>query len=287
MWNYLVYNLSSRIVVQPAMQDYTGFSVKVKRMFNLCDCTGGRTATLTLHITRSGQPTTGVVVRPVQQQTTQNQATEDQEVRKPLINRIPYALGFYVGVVPQNTYIERHTDKGGFGQHNQNIVHYGSDADDGISYQLSQLNYSGGGAQLQAHITYNFSAADCGQTICSAQLKILPVMLSGQISVAETSPGSGEYTANVSEVTSPTQSLGLAQYASYRKKDADLSDSQLDMSNRWQIQTSWQGGCTTADASDATYYRTSYNLYPSLDIFQSVAQNMVNKIKADEQSGTQ
>ena len=282
MWNYLVYNLSSKMVIQPALQDYTGFSVKIKRRFNLCDCAdSSKGATLTIYITRTGQQISGTTERQTEQtqqeQQSANQGTQQSDAS--LINSVPYALGFYVGLVPQNTYIQTHTDKGGFSQHNSAVQHYESDADTGISHQLSPINYSANGISIVSTVSYAFSSEDNGQYVCSAELKILPVMLSGQVSVERQDD---QYVASITEPDNPTQSLSLSQYTMYRRRNSTLSDDLLAQTNRWQIHACWQGGCTSADTSDATYYRTSYNLYPNVDIIQSIARNMVDRAETQE-----
>ena len=334
MWNYLVYNLSSRVTVQPALQDYTGFSVKIKRRFNMCGCSGadvgGGMASLTIELKRvSGQRTKGSVQR---QQVVDQQATTQQTGQQQtgyLIKKVPYALGFYVDAVPQNTYIQTHTDKGGFSQYNKAVQHYvspevqstdplnnaadptqsaagfilpgpqvgyiapypdegtgGGTGDGGtgipgstgnISYTLASISYDP--VKIKAVFQYNITGT--GQYICSAQLKILPVMLSGVIDIVnEGSVNQPSYIASVSQVQSPMQSLSLAEYIDYRKRNSQLSDSKLVMTNRWQIHTLWTGGCAK-DSSDATYYKTSYNLQPNIAILQSQASQLVKQAIAN------
>lgn len=233
MWNYLVYNASSKVRVQTALEDFTGIVIKLKRRFNLCD-SSVQQIRLDITASRTGQPISGFV-----------SDSSDPSDAQPL----PYALSFCVQPITQNTYLQRYTDRGG--RSSDAYVDRSSQAVDVttvISYQQQQ-------SVVQSSVLF-IPGIQGGQITCSAQLRILPVFQNIE-------------NPDIDNLSLSQYAQAVRKNAKYYTQQMTLTN-RWYVHTKWTCLNA-QSISDTAYPSlqDATYYTTAYNLYPTRALVQT------------------
>lgn len=234
MWNYLVSIYRGNLQILQAVQDWGGFIIQSKRSADLCA------------VNSEIQVSFQIFVKLQQGQTAE------------YLQALHCGMGFYIDIVPQNTYIQYGKDSG---------MHSKQGFDN--SHITAEIHVPARDDEGQIHAKVTFTTNTPAVTVFAASIKILPVIYLLDYKYYNVDPQTGEKTTV--RLQTPAQSpllIGtdgnIFQWNKYRVEAQELSDSSYVDLNLWRISTNWDLRAiqpTSGQNRETLYYNTAYIRY--------------------------